>query len=68
MDKNKISYIGVKAIIVNSDGEVLMTQEPTRFVGGGNGSCWGKSPMEKKKCHLKKFFDEIREELSGTFR
>ena len=35
MDKNKISYIGVKAIIVNSDGEVLITQEPTRFVGGG---------------------------------
>ena len=35
MDKNKISYIGVKGIIVNDDGKVLITQEPTNFVGGG---------------------------------
>ena len=70
MDKNKISYIGVKGIIVNDDGKVLITQEPTNFVGGGK---WelpgGKIANGEEETPLREILQrEIREELGETFQ
>lgn len=66
---NKISYIGVKALIVNSDGKVLITQEPTHFVGGGK---WelpgGKLADGEETTPLEEILArEIREELGENF-
>ena len=70
MDKNKISYIGVKGIIVNSDGKVLITQEPNHFVGGGK---WelpgGKIANGEENVSLEQILlREIEEELGSTFK
>ena len=69
-DKNKISYIGVKGIIVNDDGKVLITQEPTHFVGGGK---WelpgGKIANGEEEIPLEEILKrEISEELGETFQ
>ncbi|MEI6863881.1 MAG: NUDIX domain-containing protein [Candidatus Adlerbacteria bacterium] len=69
MDKNKISYIGVKGLIVHSDGKVLITQEPTHFVGGGK---WelpgGKIAVGEEEVPLEEILQrEIREELGESF-
>ena len=68
-DKNKISYIGVKGLIVNSEGKVLITQEPTHFVGGGK---WelpgGKIANGEEDIALEEILSrEIREELGEAF-
>ena len=70
MDKNKISYIGVKGVIVNDEGKVLVTQEPTHFIGGGK---WklpgGKIAVGEEEIPLEEILlREIREELSETFQ
>ncbi len=70
MDKNKIAYIGVKGIIVNSEGKVLITQEPTHYVGGGR---WelpgGKIANGEEETPLEDILRrEIREELGETFQ
>ena len=70
MDKNKVSYIGVKAIVVNNDGEVLITQEPTHFTGGGK---WelpgGKIANGEEEMPLDEILQrEIHEELGEAFR
>ena len=69
MDANKISYIGVKALIVDTDGKVLITQEPTHFVGGGT---WelpgGKIAEGEETTSLETILTrEIREELGSEF-
>ena len=69
MDTNKISYIGVKGLIHNSEGKVLITQEPTFFVGGGK---WelpgGKIANGEEDTSLEEILQrEIREELGETF-
>jgi 8-oxo-dGTP pyrophosphatase MutT (NUDIX family) len=69
MVRNKISHIGVKGIIVNNDGEVLITQEPTHFVGGGK---WelpgGKIAEGEEETSLENIlFREIKEELGESF-
>ena len=69
-DKNKISYIGVKGIIVNDDGKVLITQEPTHFVGGGK---WelpgGKIAKGEEEIPLEEIlWREIQEELGEVFQ
>jgi mutator protein MutT len=70
MDKNKISYIGVKALIVNNEGKVLITQEPTYFVGGGK---WelpgGKIANGEENTPLEEILKrEIEEELGNQFK
>lgn len=67
---DKISYIGVKAIIVNDDGKVLITQEPIHFIGGGK---WelpgGKIANGEEETALEEILQrEIREELGETFQ
>lgn len=67
--ENKISYVGVKALIVNNEGKVLITQEPTHFVGGGKWELPGGklsegeeiTPLEEVLAR------EIREELGEKF-
>ena len=70
MVRNKISYIGVKGIIVNGEGKVLITQEPTHFVGGGK---WelpgGKIAEGEEEISLEEILRrEIREELGESFQ
>lgn len=70
MDKNKISYIGVKGLIVNEDGKVLITQEPTHFIGGGK---WelpgGKIANGEEDTPLEAILKrEIEEELGNQFK
>ncbi|HVB20062.1 MAG TPA: NUDIX domain-containing protein [Candidatus Paceibacterota bacterium] len=70
MEKNKVSYIGVKGLIVNNDGKVLITQEPTHFVGGGK---WelpgGKIANGEEEIPLEEILlREIREELGEAFK
>jgi 8-oxo-dGTP diphosphatase len=70
MDKNKISYIGVKGLIVNSEGKVLITQEPKHFVGGGK---WelpgGKIANGEEQTPLETILErEIFEELGADFK
>ncbi|MEI7720161.1 MAG: NUDIX domain-containing protein [bacterium] len=70
MSKNKISYIGVKALIVNKGSRVLITQEPTHFEGGGR---WelpgGKIAEGEEEAPLKEILlREIREELGTAFQ
>ncbi|MFA6278939.1 MAG: NUDIX domain-containing protein [Candidatus Paceibacterota bacterium] len=70
MNKNKISYIGVKGIIVNGEGQVLITQEPTHYVGGGK---WelpgGKIAEGEEETPLEQILmREIQEELGETFQ
>jgi|SRR3989344_1576197 len=70
MDKNKISYIGVKAVVVNNDGKVLITQEPTNFTGGGK---WelpgGKIANGEEETPLEEILRrEFLEELGETFQ
>ena len=70
MSKNKISYIGVKALIANKDGKVLVTQEPTHFEGGGR---WelpgGKIAEGEEETALEEILlREIREELGTAFQ
>lgn len=70
MDKNKISYIGVKGLIVNAKGEVLITQEPKHFVGGGK---WelpgGKIANGEEQTPLETILErEIFEELGADFK
>lgn len=69
-DENKISYIGVKGVIVNDDGNVLITQEPTYFFDGGK---WelpgGKINNGEEKVPLEEILQrEIREELGEKFQ
>ena len=70
MDKNKISYIGVKGLIVNNEGRVLITQEPKHFVGGGK---WelpgGKIANGEEDVPLEEILKrEIFEELGEGFK
>lgn len=70
MDKNKISYIGVKGLIVNNEGKVLITQEPKHFVGGGK---WelpgGKIANGEEDISLEEILKrEIFEELGAQFK
>ena len=70
MDKNKISYIGVKALIVNDGGKVFITQEPTHFVGGGR---WelpgGKIANGEEAVPLEDILRrEVKEELGDKFQ
>lgn len=65
METNKISYIGVKALIVDDAGNVLITQEPLNFVGGGK---WelpgGKIANGEENTALEDILmREVREEL-----
>lgn len=69
IDKNKISYIGVKGVVVNDESKVLITQEPTNFVGGGK---WelpgGKIANGEEETPLEEILRrEIREELGESF-
>lgn len=69
MDENKISYIGVKAIIVNNGGNVLIIQESKHFVGGGK---WelpgGKIDNGEEETPLEEILRrEMREELGEDF-
>jgi 8-oxo-dGTP pyrophosphatase MutT (NUDIX family) len=62
---NKVSYIGVKALITDKTGRVLITQEPTHFVGGGK---WelpgGKIAEGEEEVPLEEILmREVREEL-----
>ena len=66
---SKISYIGVKALIVNAEGKVLITQEPMHFVGGGK---WelpgGKLNEGEEATSLEEVLArEIHEELGDQF-
>ncbi|MEK7144869.1 MAG: NUDIX domain-containing protein [Patescibacteria group bacterium] len=70
MTRNKISHIGVKGIIANDEGKVLITQEPTHFVGGGK---WelpgGKIAEGEEDVSLEEILRrEIREELGESFQ
>ena len=70
MDTNKIYYIGVKGLIRNNAGKVLITQEPTFFVGGGK---WelpgGKIANGEENISLEDILQrEIREELGEAFK
>jgi len=65
VDPNKLSYIGVKALIINAEGKVLIAQEPTHYVGGGK---WelpgGKIAKGEEGIALEEILRrEIREEL-----
>lgn len=65
--KNKISYVGVKALIVNDEGKILIAQEPTNFIGGGT---WelpgGKLSDGEEKVPLEEVLArEIKEELGN---
>lgn len=67
--KNKLSYIGVKALIVDGN-KVLITQEPTWFVGGGK---WelpgGKIAEGEEETPLEEILlREINEELGDDFK
>ena len=67
--ESKISYIGVKALIVNVEGKVLITQEPTHFIGGEK---WelpgGKLNEGEEGTSLEKVLArEIHEELGDQF-
>ena len=69
-DKNKISYVGVKGVIVNDDGNVLITQEPTHFFDGGK---WelpgGKINNGEEEIPLEEILRrEVREELGEEFQ
>jgi 8-oxo-dGTP pyrophosphatase MutT (NUDIX family) len=70
MDKNKVSYIGVKGLIVNPEGRVLILQEPTHFVGGGKwelpgGKIANGEEMTPLETILKR---EVQEELGDGFQ
>jgi 8-oxo-dGTP diphosphatase len=70
MEKNKVAYIGVKGLIVNGEGKVLITQEPTHFVGGGK---WelpgGKIANGEDETPLEEILlREIQEELGDKFK
>lgn len=70
MDTNKVSYIGVKGLIVRDDGKLLITQEPLTFVGGGK---WelpgGKIAVGEEEIPLEEILlREIREELGDDLR
>jgi len=69
-DTNKISYVGVKALITDGNGRVLITQEPTYFVGGGK---WelpgGKIANGEEQIPLEEILKrEVREELGDAFQ
>ena len=62
--------MGVKGLIVNNDGKVLITQEPTHFFDGGK---WelpgGKIAEGEEETPLEEILKrEIREELGEAFR
>ena len=64
---NKLSYIGVKGLIVRDDGSLLITQEPTWFDGGGK---WelpgGKLAEGEENTPLRDILlREIKEELGA---
>ena len=70
MDHNKISYIGVKGLIVRHDGNVLITQEPIHFQGGGK---WelpgGKIAEGEESFPLEQILlREVEEELGKSFK
>ena len=66
--KNKLSYIGVKALITNKD-TVLITQEPTWFTGGGKWELPGGRLAEgEEEIPLEEILlREINEELGDAF-